>query len=94
MRCSNSDRPEARECATSAGRRVSWAVTKSCRRAACPRSDWALCALMTQASGAAPGPAVMPGGAAGALGCSGASSRTTWAFVPPMPNEDTPDLRG
>ncbi len=64
-------------------------------RAACPRSPAAERAESAQGTTAV-SPAVPSTGSAGcSAGCSaGACSRTTWAFVPLMPNDETAARRG
>ncbi len=84
-RCAKVRRPERRVCATSprarSGVRARWSPNRAPSRSAASAD------LADQGSSTQPSPVPRAGAAGG-------SSRTAWAFVPPMPKELTPARRG
>ena len=83
-RCSNAVRRVASDQPTSTGDSSGWSSTCDSRRRACARSAVAVRAESSQGAAAS----VASRGATGS-----AASSTTWALVPPMPNELTPAIR-
>ena len=84
-RCSNCERDVASATATSPSGTSGFAASQSRKRSAWPCRASGVFAETTSGSGGA--------GTAGETSTAGASSRITWAFVPLIPNEETPARR-